>query len=412
MSRPRGIVALLTAAAQLAICASALAANPMTGAVPDSTVGGPAPSHVARARAHQADNGLTYNLGPVLQSNRTHLIFWQPSGSGLRFDSGYAALFARFLSDVAADSHRTTNVYSLTGQYTDDAGRAVYSSSYGGSLLDTDPLPANGCVLPPIGGPGWTVCLSNDQIRAEVEHVVAADALPTEDRDLYFLVLPNGFGACLGSGPQQCTLGGPANNGVCGWHWLSSDQAIRYAVIPYQAVAGHCHSSHPRPNASTADPALSTLSHEHVELITDPFLNAWHASNGSEVGDLCASAFGTYTGTGPQAYNQRINGHRYDLQQEWSNADGGCASREESLRVSIRLPRHFRKGRRKRLTGRAKDPDGRAVTFTWFFGDHTHARGRAVSHKFKRAGVYRLLLRVSDSEGNWTFWARTIRVKR
>ncbi len=33
---------------------------------------------------------LPYNGGPVLHSNRTHPIFWEPAGSGLTFDPGYS----------------------------------------------------------------------------------------------------------------------------------------------------------------------------------------------------------------------------------------------------------------------------------------------------------------------------------
>ena len=50
---------------------------------------------------------------------------------------------------------------------------------------------------------------------------------------------------------------------------------LLYAVIPYNAVPGHCQSDNPRPNSSTADPALSTLSHEHIETVTDPDGDAW-----------------------------------------------------------------------------------------------------------------------------------------
>src|SRR5438270_7114164 len=83
--------------------------------------------------APRRDN-LPYGGGPVLHSNRTHLIFWAPAGSGLAFEPGYQSLIETFLSDVAADSHRTTNVYGLSGQYGDGAGPAAYDSSYGGSV--------------------------------------------------------------------------------------------------------------------------------------------------------------------------------------------------------------------------------------------------------------------------------------
>jgi hypothetical protein len=353
---------------------------------------------------------LDYQGGPVLHANVTHVIFWAPSGSDLAYDPGYESLVGRFLSDVAGDSHQPTNVYSLSGQYRDAEGPAAYDSSYKGVTLVTDPLPANGCVMPPLTGPAWAVCLSDAQIRDELEHVVASDHLPTSTRDIYFLVLPNGFGACYAGGPDHCALGGAAYSGFCGYHGATGDGLIRYAVIPYNAVPPHCRSTNPRPNASTADPALSALSHEHNEIVTDPYSNAWFDSSGLEDGDLCAQQFGSPVGgAGSEAYNQLIHGGHYFLQQEWSNDDRGCASAEERYRLSFSVPRHL-KGRRVRLKARGRDPDGSIVAYTWFLGHRKITRGRLAWHVFARRGSYRVLLRATDSQGNWEDAQRRIRV--
>jgi hypothetical protein len=50
--------------------------------------------------------------------------------------------------------------------------------------------------------------------------------------------------------------------------------------------------------------------------------------NQDENGDLCAYGFGSpLGGTSGDAYNQVINSHHYDLQQEYSNSDAGCIQR-------------------------------------------------------------------------------------
>jgi hypothetical protein len=123
--------------------------------------------HVASRAPARAAN-LPYGGGPVLHSNRTHLIFWQPAGSGLSYDPGYESLIERFLKNVAAASHSTDSVYGLTGQYDDAHGPAVYASTYGGAVVATDRLPPNGCAEPPGIGPGWTVCLTDGQLVAEL----------------------------------------------------------------------------------------------------------------------------------------------------------------------------------------------------------------------------------------------------
>ena len=80
---------------------------------------------------------------------------------------------------------------------------------------------------------------------------------------------------------------------------------LLYAVIPYNAVPGHCQSDNPRPNGSTADPTISTISHEHSEMVTDPVGDAWIDSSGSEDGDLCLTSFGpAIGGSGASAWNE------------------------------------------------------------------------------------------------------------
>jgi PKD domain len=365
--------------------------------------------------ASAAASPLEYFNGPVLHANRTHLIFWQPSGSGLSFDAGYQSLIETFLAQVAADSHRPTNVYAVSGQYHDSSGPAAYDSSYGGAVLDSDSLPVNGCTEPPLTGPGWTTCLSASQLDSEVRHVVAADHLPTTNRDVYFLVTPKGLGSCEGSGPRNCALGGSAS-GYCGYHTVSSDGSIRYAVIPYNAVKDpdgtvHCQSQNPRPNSSTADPTLSTISHEHNEMVTDPFGDAWLDSSGEEEADKCITSFGPILGgSGSSGFNQLIHGGHYFLQDEWSNDDGGCASREEADPISASVPGHPSSGRRGQFVGHARDPDGAIVGYDWFFGDGRTHHGRIVHHKYRKAGTYRLVLRSTDTAGLWAFAVRTIQV--
>ncbi len=401
MSRP-----LIPAAAAALLIATAGSAHAKTfgGVVPDVPTG----AHVHRPLAAHAAR-LPYNGGPVLHSNRVHVIFWRPSGSGLAYDPGYEALIERFLADVAADSRKPTNVYGLSGQYSDADGPAAYDSTYGGAVVATNPLPANGCAEPPVTGPGWPVCLNDTQLEDEIDHVVAADHLPATARDIYILATPNGLGSCTDAASTSCALGG-LPNGYCGYH-SQTFAGILYAVIPYNAVPGHCQSDNPRPNSSTADPTISTISHEHNETVTDPLGNAWVDSSENEDGDLCVTSFGrALGGSGSGAWNEVIHGDRYFLQEEWSNADGSCQPRGKPDSVSFAGARRAVSGRPVTFSARASDPEGRIVAYDWFFGDRRTGRRRRVSHTFKRAGVYRVVLRTTDSWGNWAFYARTIRI--
>lgn len=409
--------ALATVAALGALAAvpasASTQAKPLSGVVPDVPTGG----HVrGQPLAHSAAN-LAYGGGPVLHTNRTHVIFWTPAGSGLGYDHGYQNLVEGFLANVAADSHRPTNVYGLSGQYRDSTGPAAYASTYGGAVTATDPLPANGCtepLPPPLGtGPGWSVCLTDAQLQAEIAHVVGAAGLPRTGRDIYFFVMPNGMGSCGGYGPDNCALGGDASGSYCGYHGSDPEGSLLYAVIPYNALDGHCQSGNPRPNGSTADPVISTISHEHSEVVTDPLANAWIDSSGDENGDKCRFSYGpNLGGSGAGAFNQVIHGFHYYLQNEYSNEDHSCQPQDETDPVGFAAPARVTVGRAFRLSAHASDPDGSITQYDWFFGQGPTGHQRSVSHTYTRPGTYRIVLRVTDSAGNWAFQATPVSAVR
>jgi hypothetical protein len=369
---------------------------------------------MAEAGGSVAAGGISYQGGPVLHANRTHLIFWAPANRPtLRFGNGYEAVVTRFLADVARASHSTSNAYGITGQYRDAGGPAQYASTYGGAAVDRDPVPASGCTEPPppIGPTGWVTCLTDAQLQQELARFVAHRDLAVGPNDIYFLLTPDGFGSCAASGPSNCALGG-SDGGYCGYHSFT-ERGLMYAVIPYNAVPGHCQSRNPRPNASTADPALSTISHEQAEMITDPYGDGWVNTNGAEIGDLCITAFGSALGgNGASQWNESIDGHHYWLQELFTRITGGCAARPQPDSARIRLRSKPISGKPVRLVALAKQPGGRIVSYNWNFGDGTGGRRRRPLHTWARAGAYQVYLRVTDSAGNWAYAKRTIDVKR
>jgi hypothetical protein len=146
-------------------------------------------------------------------------------------------------------------------------------------------------------------------------------------------------------------------------------------------------------------------------MITDPDDSAWYDNSGSEIGDICLGTYGpAIGGSGHSRYNQRINGGRYYLQEEWSNADSRCRQRPVRDRASFSVTRRASRPSKLWLVGRGSDPEGDIVSYHWFFGDGTRAAGRKVSHRFRRPGSYRVRLRVTDDWGNWTFYARAVTV--
>jgi hypothetical protein len=183
-------------------------------------------------------------------------------------------------------------------------------------------------------------------------------------------------------------------------------------VIPFNAVPGHCQSDNPRPNSSSADPAITTLAHEHAEVVTDPLRTAWFDSQSNEIADLCITDYGPNLGgsRGATAYDELIHGGRYYLQELWSNADGRCEPSVQPDLVSFAAPRTFSGDRSLSLTGAASDRQGRIVSYRWSFGDGPDANGRQTKHVFARRGNVSVRLRTTDSWRNWAFASRTVRV--
>lgn len=414
-TRTRSAALAVIAIALLLATAPGALAKAFGGLVPDIPTGG----HVKPTLRAQAAN-LPYGGGPVMHTNRTHVIFWQPAGSGLAYDDGYETQVETFLRRVAHDSHKTTNVYSVSGQYHDQSGVAAYDSTFAGGILDTQPLPpppyCTEPAAPPLGtGPGWSVCLSDSELVAELRHVTHADHLPVTSHDLYFLVLPNRFGVCESTGAPGCALGGGDDSGsFCGYHSSDSEGVLLYAVIPYNAVSGHCQSGSPRPNGSTADPALSTISHEHNEAVTDPTGTGWIDSNFNEDGDLCIDMTEhpppTVGGSGDSRFSQVIGGGHYWLQKEWSNADGGCVPWARPETASFSVPKRIRPRQPIRFTASAHTGHARAKVYSWRFGRRGQGRGRVVTHSFSQSGSYQLVLRVTDTWGNWAYAMHTVTV--
>jgi hypothetical protein len=64
-------------------------------------------------------------------------------------------------------------------------------------------------------------------------------------------------------------------------------------------------------------------------------------------------------------------------------------------------------GRHASFAARVSAPGRRIVAWLWSLGG---ARRAHVSHVWRRAGRYRVVVRVTDSWGNWGFGVRVVRV--
>jgi hypothetical protein len=311
----RKIMLGVAVVALLLTTAVAAGAGAQAQRAPTHGRGGILPARGAKPRFFGASNSvLDYHGGPVMHTNSTFMIYWSPPGS--TWQSGYMNAVNGFFANVAADSGTGNNPYSTLLQYYDTAGHIGYRSTFAGSYVDHSAFPANGC--PAYNG--YTVCLTDAQVVAEVHKITHQLNLPVDGTHGYFLLMPKNVGSCFDASGTVCAF-----TYYCAYHGF--DRSMLYASIPYAATDHRGCGVDNGPNANDADDTIDGASHEHREMIDDPYLSAWWDNKGYESSDKCAYVWGPTTQTVAGQYNQTINGHRYLLQEEWSNASKSCVQR-------------------------------------------------------------------------------------
>lgn len=438
-----GGLAVAAASAALAPAASAVVVHTSTGrffgvmrragVTLSRGSGGTGSASAPRAAAAVTSTGmLEYHGGPVLHTTRPYLVFW---GSGIGGPT--QALFARYMTDTAADSAIGDDVFGVSRQYSDATGYAAAGESYGAgqAISDSQPYPTVGnCARksPPI-----TTCLTDVQIQAELRRLIAADGLPSgigPGAPVYFVILPGNVNVCMTG--SQC-----ADNYFCAYHTNATDNGTNliYATIPLLNAVKNCQldssplSALQEPNGIPADVAIDTLSHEYNESITDPVGDAWYddGSNNEEA-DYCQQFAGTrdaVTGTDPHAYapvlgtaangslfDQRINGDPYYTQSEWSNGQNDCelAASTTQLTSSVEPAPTIAVGAAAHLVPGATTATAGVSSTTWTFGDGSSAftagSPTAQTHAYAAPGVYTVSMTLVDGGGQVATFTRQITV--
>jgi PKD repeat protein len=379
---------------------------------------------------------LEYQGGPVMHSNNTHVIYWDPNSE---FTTTTKTIIANFFTDVAHDSGLASNVFGIAGQYTDSTGNAAYSSTFAGEQTDLALYPTVGNCTTPKGpkadlGP-YATCLFDSQLQIELAKFIKSRGLPTGPTQLYFLALPHSVTTCLpavAEGEQECS-----NNLFCAYHsYINPGTAseIIYAAIPFSlldASAKDCQDDgtagiqQPNPDNSGgkntetrfADVALKYISHEAIEAITDPLVNnqtAWVDEEGQEIGDKCNGVQGNGSGVGYDAnsflptlggealsdnlFDQSIGEGHFYLQSEWDNAGAACLMKPLAIGTPgfTASPSTQLVGKSVTFVARATDPYGK-LAVAWSFGDGSTGAGQSPSHTFSAPGVYTVTMTTSDA---------------
>ncbi|HEY5197897.1 MAG TPA: Ig-like domain repeat protein [Solirubrobacteraceae bacterium] len=424
------------------ICATAalLAGPPVASALPRPALRGPGiamPSHHSSASPALHPliancNGaipppsltmcnLTYHNGPVMVTNRTHVVLWAPTG--FSYPTGYVNLIERYLTDVAHDSGQARNTYSVDTQYnqtTPTTQNIAYDSTYAGELDDSDVYPAADAACTALEGSA-TTCLTETQEIDELDTFINSKSGPRTAADLYLLVMPPKVQTCF-DGETDCGpygAGKPDSMGntseYCAYHnsftsGLGSKPVTLWANIVYDPGAGNgCSNS--EPNGNGADETINVLSHEHNEAITDPQPSSgWlddNTDNGGEIGDQCNFDLGPTIGsTASGNFDELVNGNPYSVQMMWSNAITGCAMNFGATAPTAAFtflppaPKTLQSVAFDGSASKSNDTGGSIVKYTWDFGDGSgFGSGATPTHTYAASGTFTVKLTVEDDAG-------------
>lgn len=199
---------------------------------------------------------------PVVHSNSTYTIFWDPT-SDYSYHGDWQHLINGFLQHVGGSSGELSNVFAVDEQYTDRSNAPLSNHSvFKGAYTDTNPYPSpgSGCTDPHpfktidqvrINGVHTPVCLSDKQIREQLQTFIAQHKLQTGMNTIYYLLTPPGVAVCLDAGGSagHCSDYSGARGGAsyersfCSYHGdinpggLSTGDAntVLYGAIPWSA---------------------------------------------------------------------------------------------------------------------------------------------------------------------------------
>ena len=294
--------------------------------------GGASPLSTRPSGSSRSEQGIRYpgdvqfHGGAVVQSAKQHLIYVNLAGSvschtiAACWGDPYG-----FLRDLGS-----SDFIHVADQYVGVRSGDRYSASPDSIEVD----------YAPTAGPGRP--FTDTDIQTIVHAAVRALRLPTGYHNIFDVFLVPGQDECSTSAFESCySPDSPATFTFCAYH-SSADFSdvghVIYDVEPYADVTG-CSSRPNGPNGQLVDSTDNVLSHETLELISNPDGTAWWNELDSglfeeEIGDECSFLLFVPPPPalpGPQSVvyfdpsNVILNGRHYVAQPEYSNEQHACS---------------------------------------------------------------------------------------
>jgi len=199
--------ALSVLALSLASGACLLAAAPAQAIVEE--VGGTSVGVAPRTGTTIANNsGATFdneNGNAVLHGTNVYPVYWDPGDTFFEHHE-WQTIVSTFVQRVGAASGSPENIFGALDQYRDRSNHgAEYHTVLKGPYTDFKAYPAAGCTDPNPLEVGSVTCLTDAQLRAELQSFVTSHGLPTGMNAVYYVILPPGVTLCLDAAATHCS---------------------------------------------------------------------------------------------------------------------------------------------------------------------------------------------------------------
>ena len=182
---------------------------------------------------------------PVVHQNSTYAIYWDPD---YRYLDPWTEVIDQFFQNMGSASGSLASVFAVDTQYTDRTNKpAYYRSAFRGSYADKAlyPSPA-GCTDPePLKEGDAITCLSDKQVREQLESFISREHLPKGMEAIYYVLTPPGVSVCTDEGvtASHCSSNPASAGSFCSYHAAitptnpatGDKNTILYGVIPWSA---------------------------------------------------------------------------------------------------------------------------------------------------------------------------------
>jgi PKD domain len=248
--------ARLPLAAAVVALLSLLACAPAGAIV--TTVGGTSVGLQPRTSTLGEGNPATFanDTGSViLNGTSVYAVYWDPTNVFHTHHEWLTKIDA-FMQQMGANSGALDTIFAPLGQYRDRSNKqATYNTVFKGAYSDTGKYPGALCADPHALLVGAITCLTDAQLRAELQSFIAARGLPTGMNTVYYLITPPGVTVCLDAGSTHCSdfsvSGGEESKGerksesyknsFCSYHgYINPNNAVQgdrstiiYAAVPW-----------------------------------------------------------------------------------------------------------------------------------------------------------------------------------